>query len=166
MLACAATRGQGPRLLLAVIRSKATLAFAAEDREGGRRVQEAKGHRRSRLMGNQGKVPCQPAFQGLRSDERNLTIAGDGVRAIGVVNSRRCRQVHRIPRGYASSGGLGTGGAGGSVDCRTGPRTRRQYPRLRIGIGDNEAGLVFPSGRQSGLARGDTLPDGRQIVCA
>jgi hypothetical protein len=35
---------------------------------------------------------------------------------------------------------------------------------IRIGIGDNEAGLLFPSGKQAGLTRGAKLPDGRQIV--
>jgi hypothetical protein len=35
---------------------------------------------------------------------------------------------------------------------------------IRIGIGDNEAGLLFPSGKQPTLTRGAKLPDGRQIV--
>jgi hypothetical protein len=35
---------------------------------------------------------------------------------------------------------------------------------IRIGIGDNEAGLLFPSGKQPALTRGDKLPDGRQVV--
>jgi hypothetical protein len=35
---------------------------------------------------------------------------------------------------------------------------------IRIGIGDNEAGLLFPSGKQPALTRGARLPDGRQIV--
>jgi hypothetical protein len=35
---------------------------------------------------------------------------------------------------------------------------------IRIGIGDNEAGLLFPSSKQAGVTRGAKLPDGRQIV--
>jgi hypothetical protein len=35
---------------------------------------------------------------------------------------------------------------------------------IRIGIGDNEAGLLFLSGKQQALARGAKLPDGRRIV--
>lgn len=35
---------------------------------------------------------------------------------------------------------------------------------VRIGISDNEAGLLFPSGKQPALTRGAKLPDGRQIV--
>jgi hypothetical protein len=35
---------------------------------------------------------------------------------------------------------------------------------IRIGIGDNEAGLLFPSGKQPALTRGAKLADGRQVV--
>jgi len=35
---------------------------------------------------------------------------------------------------------------------------------VRIGISDNEAGLVFPSGKQPILTRGAKLVDGRKIV--
>jgi hypothetical protein len=35
---------------------------------------------------------------------------------------------------------------------------------IRLGIADNEAGLIFPSGKQTAATRGAKLPDGRQIV--
>jgi hypothetical protein len=35
---------------------------------------------------------------------------------------------------------------------------------IRIGIGDNEAGLLFPAGQQSTLVRDTEFPDGRKIV--
>ena len=35
---------------------------------------------------------------------------------------------------------------------------------IRIGIADNEAGLLFPSGKGPALTRGTKLPDGREIT--